>query len=82
MYDREYYQNNRERRIETIVKYQLKELKNGNMKFKTTRRIRSLFSQILKPNGIKQSKTIEQYLGYDIETLKDHLKSTLPEGYN
>lgn len=81
MYNKEKYQENRESIIKRVVNYQLKQLENDNKKLKTTQRARALFSMVLKPRKIKQSKTIEHHLGFDIKTLKDHLKSTLPSGY-
>lgn len=80
MYRKDYYNENREREIEKVINYQKRQRKT-NPKYRTTNNIRALFSNVLKKKQ-RSSYVIENYLGYDITTLKEHLLSTIPEGYS
>lgn len=80
MYKQDYYRKNRKKIISQIVKWQNKEYKN-NQKYRTTIKARTLFRNIIK-GTITNSNTLEKYLGYNTETLINHLVKTLPEGYS
>ena len=75
---KEYYYDHREEKIASVVKYQLKQRKN-NPKYRITSNTRALMSASLKKS--KTSHTLENRIGCSIEVLKEHLLSTIEEGY-
>lgn len=79
MYNKEYYENNKEKVIGRVIEWQKQELVN-NPKYKTTQRIRSVVRNILV-GETKRSFTLERYLGYDVDALIKHIQTTIPIGY-
>ncbi len=86
---RKWRENNRERENKKTRKYCLKnkerinkygrERRQNNIKIRITKKISTILYNHLR--GMKARKKWQQILGYDTETLINHLSATLPQGY-